>query len=115
MATVARVEVAAALAARPFLRQSTSSRAGQVYSFRGFSSLSARASGSDIEAEKLFERGMAVSPNLRWADVVNPDPSSAQRYAGLAPAVPIRWYPRLDSFQRRGPSTRAVDSVGSTQ
>jgi hypothetical protein len=52
----------------------------------------------DIEAEKLFERGIAVNDSLKWADVINPDPAASQRYAGLAPAIPIRWYSTVDKF-----------------
>lgn len=52
----------------------------------------------DIEAEKLFERSLATNENIKWADVVNPAPAAAQRYAGLAPAIPIRWFPSLNSF-----------------
>jgi hypothetical protein len=52
----------------------------------------------DIEAEKLFERGIAENRKLKWADVINPDPASAQRYAGLKPVVPIRWYPSPEYF-----------------
>jgi hypothetical protein len=59
----------------------------------------------DIEAEKLFERGIATNPNLQWADVINPAAVSAHRYAGLAPAIPIRWYPSLDRFLRAGAFT----------
>jgi hypothetical protein len=52
----------------------------------------------DIEAEKLMERGVATNGGLKWADIINPAPASAQRYAGLAPALPIRWYPSLTRF-----------------
>lgn len=52
----------------------------------------------DVEAEKLIERGIARNPNLRWVDVVDPSSAAAQRYAGLAPSVPIRWYPSLKHF-----------------
>jgi hypothetical protein len=57
----------------------------------------------DIESEKLFERGMATNESLEWADVINPAPQSAHRYASLAPAVPIRWYPSLDRFMAARP------------
>jgi hypothetical protein len=52
----------------------------------------------DVEAEKLFERGMAANENLQWADVINTSPAAAQRYAGLAPASAIRWYSSVDRF-----------------
>jgi hypothetical protein len=52
----------------------------------------------DIEAEKLFERGIATNDSLEWADVINPAPAAAQRYAGLAPAIPVRWYSTVDKF-----------------
>jgi hypothetical protein len=56
----------------------------------------------DIEAEKLFERAIATNGHLRWADVINPSPDAARRYAGLAPAIPIRWYPSVELFRRVG-------------
>jgi len=52
----------------------------------------------DIDAEKLFERSLAVNSSVRWADIVNPDPAAAERYAGLSPAIPIRWYPSFRTF-----------------
>lgn len=56
--------------------------------------------GIDIEAEKLFERAMATNRALRWADVINPAADAAGRYAGLAPAVPVRWYPSVKKFRQ---------------
>ncbi len=56
----------------------------------------------DVEAEKLFERALAGNPGIEWLDVIDPAPASAQRYAGLAPAVPVRWYPRLNAFRAAG-------------
>jgi hypothetical protein len=52
----------------------------------------------DIEAEKLVQRGIVTNRNADWIDVVNPDPMSAQRYAGIAPTSSVRWYPSLSSF-----------------
>jgi hypothetical protein len=52
----------------------------------------------DVEAEKLFERGLASNDRVRWVDVVNPGPEAAARYAGLAPSVPVRWYPAVEDF-----------------
>jgi hypothetical protein len=40
---------------------------------------------------------MAINDALQWADVINPDPAAAQRYAGLAPAIPIRWYSTVEA------------------
>jgi hypothetical protein len=56
----------------------------------------------DVEAEKLVERALATNSTVRWLDIIDPAPTSAQRYAGLAPAVPIRWYPRLEAFRDAG-------------
>jgi hypothetical protein len=56
----------------------------------------------DIEAEKLFERGIALNNRVRWADVVNPSPDAARRYAALAPAIPVRWYPSPEQFRSAG-------------
>lgn len=56
----------------------------------------------DIEAEKLFERAVALNNTLQWADVVNPSPDSARRYAALAPAIPVRWYPSPEQFRSAG-------------
>jgi hypothetical protein len=52
----------------------------------------------DVEAEKLFERGLAANDQVRWVDVVNPGPESAARYAGLAPATPVRWFSSPEEF-----------------
>jgi hypothetical protein len=56
----------------------------------------------DVEAEKLVERALAANSAVQWLDVVDPAPASAQRYAGLAPSVPIRWYPKLEAFRDAG-------------
>src|SRR5205823_2080988 len=39
----------------------------------------------DIEAEKLFQRGLAANTDVEWTDVINPSPDAAQRYAGITP------------------------------
>lgn len=52
----------------------------------------------DIDAEKLFERSLARNRSLSWIDVIDPAPAAAQRYAALAPALPVRWYPSADAF-----------------
>jgi hypothetical protein len=52
----------------------------------------------DIEAEKLFQRGMARNRAAEWVDVINPDPGSAHRYARLLPKFPLRWYPDTQTF-----------------
>jgi hypothetical protein len=56
----------------------------------------------DVEAEKLFERGLAANSTVEWLDIIDPAPASAQRYAGLTPAVPVRWYPTPNAFRRAG-------------
>lgn len=56
----------------------------------------------DVEAEKLFERALAGNAHIPWLDVIDPAPAAAQRYAGLAPAIPVRWYPRPSAFRRAG-------------
>jgi hypothetical protein len=57
----------------------------------------------DVEAEKLFERGVAANRDLRSLDVVNPSPGAAHRYASLGPAMPVRWYPTLNHFLDEDP------------
>lgn len=52
----------------------------------------------DVEAEKLFERSIQSNANLTDIDVINPEPASAARFAGLAPERRLRWHPTLDSF-----------------
>lgn len=52
----------------------------------------------DVEAEKLFERGLLRNESVQWLDVVNPAPSSAGRFASVAPTKPVRWYPSLQKF-----------------
>jgi hypothetical protein len=52
----------------------------------------------DVEAEKLFERALAANTKAAGVDVINPAAEAAARYAGLAPAVPVRWYPDTASF-----------------
>jgi hypothetical protein len=56
----------------------------------------------DVEAEKLFERGLAANGTVAWVDVINPAPAAAERYAGLAPSLPVRWYPTLEAFGAAG-------------
>jgi hypothetical protein len=55
---------------------------------------------ADIEAEKLFQRGVFANKKLRNVEVINPDPASAYRYAKLMPNIPLRWYPNISSFLR---------------
>ena len=52
----------------------------------------------DVEAEKLFERGLLRNEGIQWLDIVNPAPSSAARFASVAPTKPVRWYPSLQKF-----------------
>jgi hypothetical protein len=52
----------------------------------------------DVEAEKLFERALTKNNKIEWIDVVNPAPDAAARFAGIAPAVPLHWYPGVDEF-----------------
>jgi len=52
----------------------------------------------DIEAEKLFQRGIASNRGLDWIDVVNPDPAAAERYCGIAPKRRLRRYPTVDAL-----------------
>lgn len=57
----------------------------------------------DVEAEKLFERGVQGNAALEEIDVVNPKPDAAARFAGIAPERRLRWYPDLDQFLAAGP------------
>lgn len=52
----------------------------------------------DVEAEKVFERGLLRNQSLRWVDVVNPAASTAGRIAQVSPSLPVRWYPSLEKF-----------------
>ncbi|MGB7589569.1 MAG: hypothetical protein WBM00_12785 [Solirubrobacterales bacterium] len=52
----------------------------------------------DVEAEKLFERGLLRNDDVRWLDVVNPSPATAARFASVAPTKSVRWYPSLTRF-----------------
>lgn len=54
----------------------------------------------DIEAEKLFERGLKECP-ADWVDVVNPASAVAARIASVSKTKPIRWFPSLDSYLSR--------------
>jgi hypothetical protein len=56
----------------------------------------------DVEAEKLFERALAQNDAVQWIDVIDPGAAAASRYAGLAPAFPVRWYPSLTAFLAAG-------------
>jgi hypothetical protein len=52
----------------------------------------------DVEAEKLFERSIQINGNLTDIDVINPQPASAARFAGVAPERRLRWHPSLRHF-----------------
>ena len=52
----------------------------------------------DIEAEKLFERGIQGNPRLTDIDVINPRPDSASRFAGIAPERRLHWHPDVAQF-----------------
>lgn len=56
----------------------------------------------DIDAEKLFERGLARNTALDWIDVLNPAPVSAARFGGIASRKPLRWFPSADDFLSAG-------------
>jgi hypothetical protein len=55
---------------------------------------------ADIEAEKLFQRGLAANTVLRWVDLINPDPAAAGRYAAVLPKVQLRRHVSVDAFYR---------------
>ncbi len=55
---------------------------------------------ADIEAEKLFQRAAFKNENLRYIDIINPDPSATERYASLMPRTPLRWYPDTNRYLR---------------
>ena len=59
----------------------------------------------DVEAEKLFERGLARNRSIEWIDVVNPAPEAAARFAGIGAKTPLRWYPSVDQLLERGDFT----------
>ena len=53
---------------------------------------------ADIEAEKLFQRGVAANPNLEMVDVINRDPAAASRYAALLRRKGLAWHPSPELF-----------------
>jgi hypothetical protein len=57
----------------------------------------------DVEAEKLFERGIQGNPRLTDIDVINPRPDSASRFAGIAPERRLHWHPDLEQFMESTP------------
>lgn len=56
----------------------------------------------DIDAEKLFERGLTQNQQVPWVDVINPAPSSAARFGGVSSQRPLRWYPDVPRFVASG-------------
>jgi hypothetical protein len=56
----------------------------------------------DVEAQKLFERGLARNQSVEWIDVVNPGPEAAARFADIGANTPVRWYPSVDDLLERG-------------
>jgi hypothetical protein len=52
----------------------------------------------DIHAERLFRRWIGLNTVVKWIDVVNPDPESAQRYASVVTPTPLRWYQSIESL-----------------
>lgn len=53
---------------------------------------------TDIEAEKLFQRGLNANQKLRAINVINPDPASAARYGSIVQRKILRWHPNHDAF-----------------
>jgi hypothetical protein len=58
---------------------------------------------ADIEAEKLFQRSLAANEQLSAVHVVNPDPSTAERYARLLPMKALKWYPDIKEYMADTP------------
>lgn len=58
--------------------------------------------GADIEAEKLFQRAISSNDAINSVEIINPDPSSASRYASLAPRKALGWYPDVERFLSHG-------------
>jgi hypothetical protein len=56
----------------------------------------------DIEAEKLFERGLFRNASAQWVDVINPASATAARFAETSAGLPIRWYPKPKDFHEAG-------------
>lgn len=52
----------------------------------------------DVEAEKLFQRGLAVNAGLPWAGLIDPAPEAARRYAQVLGHMPIRRFANVESF-----------------
>jgi hypothetical protein len=57
----------------------------------------------DVGAEHLFRKSVGSNSNLKWIDVVNPSPDSAQRYASLVTPIGMRWFPAIESFLDAAP------------
>lgn len=53
---------------------------------------------TDIEAEKLFQRGLNANRKLQTVNVINPEPASAARYGALIQRKILRWHPSHDTF-----------------
>jgi hypothetical protein len=53
---------------------------------------------ADIEAEKLFQRGISDASRLEWVDIVDPSTDAITRYAEIVPSIPLRRYPDGESF-----------------
>jgi len=46
----------------------------------------------------LFQRAIAVNGRLDRVDVINPDPGSSARFAGLLRKKALVWYPSSELF-----------------
>jgi hypothetical protein len=63
---------------------------------------------TDIESEKLFQRTLEHNEALKWIDLINPDPSAAERYARAFPRIPLRRYATLSAFVQSGVQPRTA-------
>lgn len=52
----------------------------------------------DVGAERLFRRSVASNTQIKWIEVVNPSPESAQRYASIVTPTGVRWSYTIETF-----------------
>ena len=52
----------------------------------------------DVDAEKLIQRALGANSKLPWVGIIDPSPSTMQRYVELLPDLPVRRFPDAESF-----------------
>ncbi|MFI4971047.1 MAG: hypothetical protein ACHP7H_00085 [Hyphomicrobiales bacterium] len=54
---------------------------------------------TDVHTEKLLSRSIRSNQLMKDIEVINPDPSSAERFANISQVDRVMWTRRVDSFQ----------------